>query len=335
MKRRSKLAERKEMLDREYQEVHNNSTMMKDSRVNDTNDDMIEMNDLSGGLIFNESKGKDLNAKKLSPSHSKLYKENTERIKKGLMPLEEEKRLESGPDDDVISRSKFQKLTVNDDSGSKSNSGSSKSKNSDDDEFEKLRRIEDNLEEETHYYFRNLFIQGSLFQNFIWMDSYINPRHVRGTLWYTNTIFIWYYCAVVFNNSRDPKRVPDFDRKTRELTFNEFWVSFTAPWAAMIFVYIFCLIMRVSNERLRYTRTVKYLDYIMDEYRREHVLRYLMGYFIVIAVNVMVFIYLIQFTAIHGWKTSWIWWNTGSLGFFLNTLVFDPACAAAHWAIYK
>lgn len=148
-------------------------------------------------------------------------------------------------------------------------------------------------------------------------------------------ILIWYYCAVVFNNSRNPKQVPDFDRKTRELTFNEIWVSLTAPWAAMIFVYIFCLIMRISPARIRYTKTIKYLDYVMSEYKREQVLRYLMGYFIIVAVNIMVFIYIIQFTAIHGWKTSWIWWNTGSLGFFINCAIYDPLCAGAHWSIYK
>ena len=308
---------------------------MKDSKINDT-EDIIEMNELAGGNLFTGgSTGNQF--EKLHPSASKLY--NPKGKKSKLIEEDKESpeksatsvKLSDSPRSRNSKPEKDNKSNENDSQNGKSDNKTSESEK----EFEKLRNIEDKEKEKTNYYFRNIFIQGSLLHNFLWIDSYINPRHVRGTLWYTNIIFIWYYCAVVFNNSKDPKKVPDFDRSTRELTFQEIWVSLTAPWAAMVFIYIFTLIMRLSANRIRYTRTVRYLDFVMDEYRREQKLRYGMGYFIIFVVNVMVFMYLVTFTAIHGWKTSWLWWNTGSLAFFINTLVYDPLCALAHWGIYK
>ena len=330
------------MLKNEYNEVHNNSTTLNDSKmnesrlndskVNNTKDEMIEMNDLSGGLLFGGNTDK--LGKKLPPTTSKLYNPKANKLNVGLR--EENKESINGSHRNSDSpRSKSEsanKSNTNDSSSQKANTNKTSES---DKEFEKFRDAEDKKKEETDYYFKNIFIQGSFLHNFLWVDSYINPRHVRGTLWFTNTIFIWYYVAVVFNNSRDPKKVPDFDRKTRELTFDEIWVSLTAPWAAMVFVYIFCLILRISPLKLRYTKTVQYLDYVIDEYKREQVLRYMMGYFIVYALLVMVFIYVIQFTAIHGWKTSWLWWNTGSLAFFINIFIYDPLAAIIHWSIYK
>lgn len=313
----------------------NESTNVKDSRVNDT-EDAVEMNDLAGGLLFGNPDAAQ-KGKKLPPTTSKLYNPKAGKDNKLSIPEESKENpiksvLSSKQSDSPRSQNKKEENKSN---KSGSQNGKSNKSSESEKEFEKLRNLEDAEKEKTNYLFRNIFIQGSLLQNFIWVDSYINPRHVRGTLWFTNIVFIWYYVAVVFNNSKDPKKVPDFDRSTRQLTFDEIWVSLTAPWAAMVFVYIFCLIMKLSPNRIKYTRTVKYLDYVMAEYRREQVLRYIMGYFILIAVNVMVFMYLVTFTATHGWKTSWLWWNTGSLGFFINTLLYDPICAFVHWGIYK
>lgn len=331
--RRSKLKEREQ---KKYQELQNESTVMKDSRLNET-DDIVEMHELAGGLMFNPKKN--IQIKKLPPTTSKLYNSKANQaINSGLQEEEKTPGTSTSAPQSKTSVSMRTNANLGRDEESKGNNFGPPSDNrstESDKEFERRREFEDQERLKTNYYLRNIFIQGSLLQNFIWIDSFINPRHVRWSLWFTNIVFIWYFCAVVFNNSRDPKKVPDFDRKTRELTFDEIWISIAAPWAAMIFVYIFCIIMKVSNNRIRYTRTVKYLDYIIDEYRREHVLRYLMGYFIIFTVNGMVFLYLVQFTSIHGWKTSWIWWNTGSLGLFINTVIYDPVCALLHWAINK
>jgi len=298
----------------DYDSIHNESTLFNNSQMDNT-DDMIEMNAMQTENLY-ERKSKKV--KKLPPATSKLYK--PDRKNKLWLPEERKEDLENSmislhSVEDSLAQKRFSKRNAH---SANSNTRSNKTTISDE-EFEKRRIVEDAEREKANYYFRNIFIQGSLLQSFIWIDSYINPRHVRGTLWFTNTVFIWYFAAVVFNNSKDPNKVPDFDRKTRELTYDEIWVSFIAPWAAMVFIYIFALIMRLSPERIRKTGTIRYLDYVMDEYRREHVLRYLMGYFILLCVNVMVFIYLIEFTSVHGWKTSWLWWNTGSLGFFINT----------------
>jgi hypothetical protein len=147
---------------------------------------MIELNDMSIGNIY--EKPLDDKGKKLDPSTSKLY---NKRI--NLLDIQEEnKSLYDGSaaglntsqvDSSYIKNPKGNTLSEN-----KSNKSTLSEK-----EFEKLRLAEDKQRELTHYYFRNLFIQGSFLQNFLWVDSYINPRHVRGSLWFTNIIFIWYF----------------------------------------------------------------------------------------------------------------------------------------------
>ena len=73
-------------------------------------------------------------------------------------------------------------------SNSSEESGTSKSE----DNFEKRRKLEDKLTEKTHYYLMNIFVQGSTLHGFLWIDSYINPRHVRGTIFFTYVVLIWY-----------------------------------------------------------------------------------------------------------------------------------------------
>jgi hypothetical protein len=288
---------------------------------------------------------------------------------KSCMPPEEDKNTHNmgkskaqssflsphNPTDDRIlstvgSDSRFNRKKLKSDSNRDKNSESSKNKNSGSDkqkstdnssskqsidEFEEKRKLEDTENEKTHYYLTNIFIQGSTLHGFFWVNSYINPRHVRGTIWFTYTILIWYIWAVAYNNMREPDEVPDFERQTSDLTWGEIWIAYAAPFGATILLYIFTIIMKLSPNRIRATRTTKFLDYVITEYGREQVIRYLMGYLILAAVNVMIFVYIITFTARHGWKISWRWWYTGTLSFWINYWIYDPIAAVAHWAIYK
>lgn len=131
------------MIENEYGEVPNNSTTMNNnSRVNDTHDEMIEMNDLSGGMMFND---KESNLQKLHPSTSKLYKEDNNKLKpKKKMPPEENKELSVNNSDSPRSKNKMKK-SGDDDSISKS--GSNKTSDTDK-EFEALRKNEDDKKEE-------------------------------------------------------------------------------------------------------------------------------------------------------------------------------------------
>ena len=313
---------------------------MKTTKVNET--EMVEIPDLNSGIMFgNQSEAK---GERVDPSTSRLYTDN--KNTKGLNSnLTEENKATTELHSEISQLENRESKSENEGKDKKSNGSN---ENDSEDKFERRRlreqamkeyldkrNEEEKKEEETHFYFRNLFIQGSFLQNFIWVDSYINPRHVRGVLFFTYIVLIWYVWAVYFNNTLDPKKVPDFNRKTRDLTFNEMWVSIFAPLGATILIYIFWFIFKISKERIKYTKTVSFLDFIIDEYGREHWLRYFMAYLILIAVHVMVFLYLIEFTAVHGWQTSWIWWNTGSLSFFINILIYDPLFAIIHYLIYK
>ena len=270
MKKRSKLHDNEKG---EYYQVQNTTSLRKTTtKMNET--EMIEIPDLHSGIMFgnqqNEAKGS-----KVDPSASRLFSKSsgdknlkpnlTEEIKATSEIHEEGSHLDSPK-------------SHNEDPHKSKNSGNSKDSDLEDKlerkrlrdlvdkEYLKKRDEEDKKIEESHYYFRNLLIQGSFLQNLIWVDSYINPRHVRGILFFTYIVFNWYVWAVVFNNTKDPKKVPDFNRKTRDLTISEIWIAVFCPLGATCLIYIFCFIMKVSNERLKYTKTVRYLDYIISKY---------------------------------------------------------------------
>jgi hypothetical protein len=116
--------------------------MNNNSRANDTHDEMIEMNDLSGGMMFNDNESR---LHKLHPSTSKLYKEDRNNLKpKKKMPAEESKELSVNNSDSPRSKNVMKK-SGEDDSISKS--GSNKTSDTDK-EFEALRKNEDDRREE-------------------------------------------------------------------------------------------------------------------------------------------------------------------------------------------
>ena len=241
---------------------------MKTTKVNET--EMVEIPDLNSGIMFgNQSEAK---GERVDPSTSRLYTDN--KNTKGLNSnLTEENKATTELHSEISQLENRESKSENEGKDKKSNGSN---ENDSEDKFERRRlreqamkeyldkrNEEEKKEEETHFYFRNLFIQGSFLQNFIWVDSYINPRHVRGVLFFTYIVLIWYVWAVYFNNTLDPKKVPDFNRKTRDLTFNEMWVSIFAPLGATILIYIFWFIFKISKERIKYTKTVSFLDFII------------------------------------------------------------------------
>lgn len=316
LKKRSKLKDR-DTEKGKYTKVNETTQNMS---INHETQDAIEMHDIHNEDTKSINSDNKVRGSKAKSDFLAPHKPNHENERKNT-------KGSKGSDEEIKSK--------HNDSQKKKSTGSDNGTNKSEDEFEKNRKEEDRKKELTNYYLTNIFIQGSTLHSFLWIESYINPRHVRGTIFFTYIVLIWYVCAVAYNNMRKPSDVPDFSRKASNLTWGEIWMAYLAPIGATILLYIFTIIMKLSPERIRATRTTKFLDYVITEYGREQVLRYLMGYFIIGAVHFMIFMYIINFTALHGWKIAWRWWYTGSLSFFINILIYDPCIAIIHWLIYR
>jgi hypothetical protein len=145
-KKRSKVDEKNKMIENEYGEVPNESSAMNNSNShnNDTNDEMIQMHEISGGLLL---PGKIENSKKLPPSTSKLYKEDA----KNNMPPEESKGS-SGDNSDLLDSKNGIKKSDEDESKSTKTAESDKTTETEK-EYEELRKQEDSKKEEViiHY----------------------------------------------------------------------------------------------------------------------------------------------------------------------------------------
>ena len=42
------------------------------------------------------------------------------------------------------------------------------------------------------------------------VDSILMPRHARWTLLFMNIILVWFFIALIYNNTKDPLTIPDF-----------------------------------------------------------------------------------------------------------------------------
>lgn len=56
----------------------------------------------------------------------------------------------------------------------------------------------------------NMIKYGNPFLNILFVDSLLFPRHARWTLIFVSIMLIWFFCAIIYNNTKNPLDVPDF-----------------------------------------------------------------------------------------------------------------------------
>lgn len=180
-----------------------------------------------------------------------------------------------------------------------------------------------------------MIIRANLPLSLLFITSIHSPRHVRWTLLIAAISLIWFCCAVVYNNTKDPLQIPDFTREAKNVASDDIWISFLAPWGTMILMYIFTGLFKIAEGRIKASTRVDTLDKMLIELKKEMKLRFIMGYFIICGIFAMIYIYIISFSARFGWQVSWAWWWTGVYAIALHFFLIDPAISASHWVIYK
>lgn len=119
---------------------------------------------------------------------------------------------------------------------------------------EKSEKIRDDehkkaeLEKEKEVYsLFNLIKYGNPIINFFFVDSLLFPRHARFTLLFMNIILIWFFCAVIYNNTKSPLDVPDFSQKASSLATQDLWIALLAPGGNLMIMYLFTALFRISD----------------------------------------------------------------------------------------
>ena len=192
----------------------------------------------------------------------------------------------------------------------------------------------DIFESERGYF--SMLLYSNSFTNTIFINSYLCPRHIRASMLFTNLTIIWFLAAVLYNNTKDPLVVPDFQQQAKNLALNDIWMAFIVPIISSISGFVFWSIFRVSDKRFHQLDSYKRIKdgTLMKELLKEMYLRYIMAYFVMVAVYAAVMWYIIKFTAKFGWKVSWTWWYTGTFSFLFNYLLYDPIVTWFHYVMH-
>lgn len=77
-------------------------------------------------------------------------------------------------------------------------------------EQKRYLKIERKAKEMYWYHWKNLIIHGNYISSILYIPSFLAPRHARWTLLFTSVLLNWFWCAVLYNNTKNPLELPDF-----------------------------------------------------------------------------------------------------------------------------
>ena len=115
-----------------------------------------------------------------------------------------------------------------------------------------------------------------------------------------NVILIWFFCALIYNNTKDPVEVPDLSKDASKYAFQDFWIAAYAPLGTIVLMYIFASLFKIYDHRIKYSADLHTLTVMMGEIRKEMKFRFIMAYFVAITVFASVCYYVIRFSSLFG-----------------------------------
>jgi hypothetical protein len=115
-----------------------------------------------------------------------------------------------------------------------------------------------------------------------------------------NIILIWFFCAVIYNNTKDPLEIPDLSKAASKYAYNDLWIAAYAPTGTIVLMYIFASLFKITDMRIKYSADLETLKEMLRELKKEMALRFIMAYFISFAVFVAVSWYVIKFSSLFG-----------------------------------
>jgi hypothetical protein len=70
-------------------------------------------------------------------------------------------------------------------------------------------KLERKAKERYWYNLKSLIIHGNGFLSLLLINSMLMPRHVRFTMFFTNILLNFFWCALIYKNSRSELQLPD------------------------------------------------------------------------------------------------------------------------------
>ena len=68
-----------------------------------------------------------------------------------------------------------------------------------------------------------------------------------------NLVLIWFFCAVIYNNTKSPLNIPDLSKKASSMAFNDAWIALSAPVGNIILMYLFTALFRITDARIAFS----------------------------------------------------------------------------------
>jgi hypothetical protein len=68
-----------------------------------------------------------------------------------------------------------------------------------------------------------------------------------------DVVLSWFFCAVIYNNTKSPLEVPEFDREAKNLAFQDMWISLMTPIGNFIMMYLFASLFKITEQRIKYS----------------------------------------------------------------------------------
>jgi hypothetical protein len=107
---------------------------------------------------------------------------------------------------------------------------------SEEDKAEKTRNKEQKLylklerkaKERYWYNLKSLIIHGNGLLSLLLINSFLMPRHVRFTMFFTNILLNFFWCALIYSNSRSELLLPD-SVSHHQYQFIHFSLGFNKP----------------------------------------------------------------------------------------------------------
>ena len=188
-------------------------------------------------------------------------------------------------------------------------------------------KIERRARERYWFNLKSLIIHGNGILSMIFIDSMLMPRHVRFTLFYTNVLLNFLWCALILSNNEQQLLLPDV--VSLNTIFSLYIVGFLITWSICSVLTLDpygCAYwdndrdvhfrgslqdLRCKSQPLLYTcvsgkDAVSIFDTLMInqcsvELKKEMKMRFIIAYSITMAVYAACFWYIIKFTSAYGW----------------------------------
>lgn len=170
----------------------------------------------------------------------------------------------------------------------------------------------------------------------VWtMTTFLYPRFARVTLIFVSVYLHSLFCALFFQAIYGTPVLQTAAVVSGNLRGTDIGIVVLSNIFTGGIMYIFYALFKVSDVRIRISRTVRELDNMIFEIKREQKMKYFLAYFMTLCTIGVTFWYVVTFSAAFGWAMSFEWLWTLMLTVIWDAFLFDPLLVLVQILIQK